>query len=102
MLVMTGTPFAFANNAFTNDFNKSMRPDYDIPGEHICCFVIQHFTQAIASLAAQGAQQHQNIRYDTDRLRVLSRHGSACIGIGDIGMMQKWCRVCLLTLLLRN
>ena len=27
MLVMTGTPFAFANNAFTYDFNSSMRPD---------------------------------------------------------------------------
>ena len=69
MLVMTGMPFAFANNAFTYDFNKTMRPDYDIPGEHICYSVIRHFTQAIASLAVQGAQQHQNIRYDTDRLR---------------------------------
>ena len=47
MLVVTGTPFAFANNAFTYDFNKSMRPDYDIPGEHICCFVIQHFTKPL-------------------------------------------------------
>ena len=52
MLVMNGTPFAFANNPFTYDFNRTMRPDYEIPGEHICYFVVQLFTQVNASLAA--------------------------------------------------